>query len=199
MSDNKARPHKFGSGKKRTRLSTEELAVITHANLKGITSEEISELFFGQTGRSLEPRTIRMILMEQREKWQMEIRRDTERFFNMELERINMMENEAWARYHSLGGYRRRKDVTQDVVGGEGDTLSTTRVEEVDDPEMALKWFREIEKLQRERRKLLNLEKQINFTQNNLYAVKGYAGWTPDAWPDAPAISDGNTIDGFYE
>lgn len=201
MSDNKHRPHAFGKGKKRTKLADDELALITRLNLQGIPSARISETFTEQTGRSLEPRTIRMIIAEQRKIWQKETNRNTDLAYHMELERLAMMEDEAWIRYRECGGLRRRKDIEQEVTDVEGGVTRTSRTEQVDDPEIALKWFKEIMKLQESRRKILNLESAITFSQTNVYAVKGYAGWTPDAWPDPPKrsqLGDG-IIDGDYE
>jgi len=201
MSDNKNRPHQFGKGKKRTRLSDDELAVITRANLQGMPSADISELFGELTGRQLEQSTIRMVIREQRAIWQREVDRNTDLHFNVELERINMMENEAWERYRDVGGYRKRKDIFKETSDPEGGLTTTTETHTIDDPEIALKWFREILKLQKDRRRLLQLETVMNFTQNNVYAVKGYAGWTPDAWPDPPVkkLDSGNVVDGEYE
>jgi hypothetical protein len=202
MSDNKPRPNKFGKGKKRTRLSDGELALIVRSDLQGLTSGEIADLFFAQTRRSLDARTIRMVLKEQNEVWRSETRRNTDLAYHQELARLDMMENEAWRQYQACGGMRRRKDIEQEVIDPEGGRTSTTRTETVDDPELALKWFKELQKLQQARRKILDLETAINFTQNNVYAVKGYAGWTPDEWPDPPEnqsrLGDG-VIEGEYE
>lgn len=194
------RIHTFGKGKKRTKLTDGELSVIVRASLQGIASADISAVLEEHTGRSLEPRTIRVVLAEQRAIWRDQVDRDTEMHFQLELERLDMMEAAAWEQYRLCGGYRKRKDIQREIIDPDGGMTTMTQEEHIDDPELALKWYREIAKLQVSRRKLLQLESTVNFTQQNLYAVKGYSSWTPDAWPDPPVkvISDG-IVDGQYE
>ena len=118
---------------------------------------------------------------------------------NKELERLDVVEEEAWRNYRACGGTLSEEE-TSELRNNNGDVVQTfTKEKTKDDPNTALKWFDRILKIQLERRKVLKLEATVNI--NNVLAVKGYSVFNPNHdWPDAKAnkLPEPNVIDAEF-
>lgn len=178
-------------------LNDSQLNVVLEGQLRGLTAKEISSFLEVKTGKKLQPSTIGHILAKQREHWRESNRQDTEYYIQQELDRLRMMEREAWRQYEACGGTLQKEVVNR--LFDEDDTLiqHSVTIETKDDPSKAIQWFDRLLRIQTDRRKILKLEKVIHL-EANVFAVKGYSGWSPDeVWPDPPKeLNGGDVIEG---
>ena len=125
-------------------------------------------------------------------------------YINMELERLDVMEQIAWENYRTCGGTI-QDTVVQDLFfydpegKNEKKRQSMTTIKTKDVPMLAMKWFDRILKIQTDRRKVLKLEATVNI--NNIMAVKGYAYFNPaEDWSQQPPnLPEPNVIDAEFE
>lgn len=118
------------------------------------------------------------------EEWKETGRQEANLYFNQELHRLDVVEKQAWQQYFAAGGNETEESVSE-LFEGKSESASSRRVTRTTkaDSSLALKWFGIILGIQRERRKLLQLDAKIHLHQS-ITAVKGYVGIDPEeAWP----------------
>ena len=129
--------------------------------------------------------------------WRNSALEDTGFHINVEIERLDTMEMEAWGHYRTCGGTIQETEV-KDLFGADGAKReSMTTIKTKDDPRLAMQWFDRILKIQTSRRKILKLETVVNI--NNIMAVKAYAHFNPDKdWDEHPNVVKANVIDAKF-
>lgn len=171
--------------------------------LSGHTHKQLTALYEEEFDRSITRSMVTNTVAKLRKDWKIAAREDTNMYINMELERLELMEIEAWDQYRNCGGTIQDTEVKDlfffDKEGKEskkGQSLVTTKTKE--DPRLAMQWFDKILKIQAARRKVLKLEATVNI--NNVMAVKGYAFFNPgkDWSEDPPNLPEANVIDAEF-
>lgn len=170
--------------------------------LSGHTHKQLAALYEKEFNRPTSRGQITLTLSKLRKEWKLAAREDTNMHINMELERLEIMEVEAWEQYRNVGGTIQDTEVkdlffyNEDGKERRGQSLTTVKTKE--DPRLAMQWFDKILKIQAARRKVLKLEATVNI--NNVMAVKGYAFFNPgkDWSEDPPNLPEANVIDAEF-
>lgn len=171
--------------------------------LSGHTQKQLAALYEKEFDRSVSVERVSSAVTKLRKEWKLAAREDTNMHINMELERLEVMEVEAWRQYRECGGTIQDTQV-QDLFfydeKGENEKKrqSVTTVYTKEDPRLAMQWFDKILKIQTARRKVLRLETTVNI--NNVMAVKGYAYFDPgkDWDKEPPNLPKANVIDAEF-
>lgn len=182
------------------------MSIIADHKLKGYTAAQIQPIL-AQQGIDWSVRHINRTFNQTMERWRQETNTEvTERYEQMlatDLKRLEAAEQEAWANYRSA--LAANEITTQEVeeILEENADLSVARRVRTEKPglDTALKWFRVILDIQRERRKIVGLyapEKlQIEKTDTK---VKMYVGLALESWPSSPSekLAEENVIEGQW-
>lgn len=203
MTDKKIEPTQLKQGTYRSKLErTAFESWVADMILSGYAQNRLSDLYFQEFNRKIDVRTVGKTVVRLREEWKLAAREDTAMHINMELERLDIMEQVAWVNYRECGGTVQDTEV-RDVFSydekGNNETKrrSLTTVKTKETPSLRMKWFDRIIKIQGDRRKVLKLEATVNI--NNIMAVKGYAFFDPGKdWDDPPNLPEANVIDAEF-
>jgi hypothetical protein len=171
--------------------------------LSGYTYKQLADLYKEEFDRAVSKQQVSVAITKLRKEWKLAAREDTNMYINMELERLDIAETEAWHQYRNVGGTVQDTQV-QDLFYYDKDgknekkRQSVTTVSTKEDPRLAMQWFEKILKIQAARRKVLKLEATVNI--NNIMAVKGYAYFNPgkDWSKEPPNLPEPNVIDAEF-
>lgn len=205
MDDTSLEPAKNPQGVYRSRLErTAFEAWVAKMVLGGHAQDKLVELYEEEFNKITTQSTISKTITKLRKDWKVSAREDTEMYINMELERLDVMEQIAWENYRTCGGTI-QDTLVQDLFyydpegKNEKKRQSITTIKTKDVPMLAMKWFDRILKIQTDRRKVLKLEATVNI--NNIMAVKGYAYFNPgkDWEQQPPNLPEPNVVDAEFE
>ena len=203
MSEQNLEPIKPSKGVYRSELErTAFESWVAKMILSGHTQNQLIALYEQEFDRSATAEQVSRTLTKLRKEWKLAAREDTNMYINMELERLEVMEHEAWEQYRNVGGTIQDTEVkdlffyNEDGKERRGQSLTTVKTKE--DPRLAMQWFDKILKIQAARRKVLKLEATVNI--NNVMAVKGYAFFNPgkDWSEEPPNLPEPNVIDAEF-
>ena len=170
--------------------------------LSGYVKKNLPALYMQEFDRKVTAQTVKTTMEKLENEWRLTAAEDTSFHINMELERLDVMEREAWRHYRSVGGVIQETEVKDlfyyDPNGkGERKGQSMTVIKTKEDPRLAMQWFDKIMKIQTDRRKVLKLETTVNI--NNIMAVKAYTYFDPSKdWDDHPNMPKANVIDAEF-
>ena len=171
--------------------------------LSGHSVSDLVVLYEDKFNKTTTYNTVTKAITKLRKQWLISQQEDTNLYMNMELERLDLMEAQAWGHYRRVGGTVQDTEVkdlffhNEDGKERKAQSVTTVRTREV--PALAMHWFDRILKIQESRRKVLRMEAVVNV--NNIMAVKGYAFFDPgkDWEQQHPNVPDGNVVDAEFE
>ena len=170
---------------------------ITTRLLQGYNHTKLAELYNKENpDNKITRKHVSHTVSRLREEWRDRTKESMNYYMNQELDRLEVMEVEAWRQYHACNGTVSEEE-TKELFNHEGqikESLVVTKTK--DDPRSALQWFDKILKIQQDRRKVLRLETTVKI--NNVMAVKGYAIFNPNQdWPEQN-LPEPNVIDAEF-
>jgi len=174
---------------------------IAESLLSGYRQRDLPKLYEKHFDKPIKKGAISQRIKQLKEEWKIARMTDMDIHIGRELERLDVMEYQAWEHYRTCGGAIKEEEV-KDLFGYDGEkktireTLVTTKTK--DDPRLAMQWFDRILKIQTDRRKVLKLEATVNI--QNVMAVKGYSIFDPSKdWPANKHLPESNVIDLEFE
>lgn len=183
----------------------DDQALLAEWKYQGYTYDEIQEAF-AKRGRHLSVRQLKYDMAALRKAWA-EIRiKSIDGMVQEELARIQAMESLAWKKFYACTSTKNKETIEQAVPIGDDDGephlfwQDRKRIVVTEDSREDEKfWWKEINKLHEERRKLLGMYRtKIDVNAQVAHVVKGYVSWSPKGWDDQPAIESNVVQDGEY-
>lgn len=174
---------------------------IAESLLSGYRQRDLVKLYEQHFNKPISKSIISARIKQLKVEWKASRMNDMDIHIGRELERLDVMEYQAWENYRSCGGTIQEEEI-KDLFGYDGDekvkreTLVITKTK--DDPRLAMQWFDRILRIQTDRRKVLKLEATVNI--QNIMAVKGYSVFDPSKdWPTNKNMPESNIIDVEFE
>ena len=174
---------------------------IAESLLSGYRQRDLTKLYEKHFGKSITNSAISRRIRLLKEEWKIARMTDMDIHIGRELERLDVMEYQAWEHYRTCGGAIKEEEI-KDLFGYDGDkktireTLVVTKTK--DDPRLAMQWFDRILKIQTDRRKVLKLETTVSI--QNIMAIKGYSVFDPRSdWPANEHLPKSNIVDLEFE
>lgn len=168
-------------------------AQILELKLRGYTNKEIAEVLDDKYGYALSPEQIKYDVRQIKEEIADAYADEVKTLLATELERFNVMEREAWARYREALVYQKRKTSTQ--TNADGNVVATFESEE-DASDMVRFWFAQIAAIQKDRRKMMSMYTvNINVHSRAEVVTKAYVAFDPGTdWPQLSVNGNGSDV-----
>lgn len=187
------------AARKRNPIELErDRARVLEMKLRGYTYEEIRQALYNDFGTEVSLDQVKYDAKQIKAQMQEIHAKEMKTVLATEIERMNVLEREAWTQY--------RAAITIGVKRGETIEYSKDSDEPVrryersdDDPSQAQFWFRQIRSIQMDRRKLLGMYVlRVDVNKRSEINTKHYVSFNPATdWPqlDSGPVVEGQIID----
>lgn len=187
------------AARKRNPIELErDRARVLEMKLRGHTYEEIRQALFREFGTEVSLDQVKYDAKQIKSQMKKIHAKEMKTVLATELERLNVLEREAWTQYRtSLTIGVRRGETIEYAKDSEEPSRRYERSD--DDPSQAQFWFRQIRSIQMDRRKLLGMYVlRVDVNKRSEINTKHYVSFNPVTdWPQLPGgdVIDGKIVD----